>query len=292
MNPLQYYLSFILCFTCISVNGQRNVHPFNPDGSRYDVDTTQVKTIKQYIKFSGQKYLGSDLLTDQHQTLILYKPLSYQPLVVFAKDSASVIGALKFLNKSKYQQSYNMSSDFESMLELGYTKNDILELLGEPQNEAKIDEVYTILSYPGFSIQCINSSSPEYATIDKLTRYDFSGAKKSGLGIADFHINLAGSDNDYVTGFRGSFTNTSTKKIKYLYITVRAENAVDDLAGIKTTKAIGPIAYNEVGSYSFENLFFSRIIESVRITSIKIQYFDGTIKLITGAVLKSSFVEK
>ncbi|WP_379090651.1 hypothetical protein [Pedobacter sp. UC225_65] len=292
MNTLKYALTLMLSVTICFCKAQGKLYPFNPDGSRSLADTGKVKTLAQYTEFTGEKHLCSDVLADKNRTLVLYRPLSYQPVLIFAKDSLAAVVALKSMNKTKYQNSYAFQSDFEEISELGYTRSDIIALLGEPFSEIEDEQVYTILSYPGFSIQCIKSSRPEYCTVDKLIRYDFTGAKKSGIGIADFHINLSDGDGDYVTGFRGSFLNMSTKKIKYLYITVRAENAVDDPVATKTAKAIGPILPNETGSYSYDNFFFSKMIESVRITTIKIQYFDGSIKIVTGPLLKGSFVEK
>lgn len=283
-----------LCFIAIvsHANAQNKVYPFNPDGSPYSVDTSKVKSLKNYIDFSGYKFLESDFLDDKNKTMILYVPLSYKPVVVFAKDSLDVLRALQSYSKTKYVNGNNIEFDFDSLVDLKFTRTDVIELLGEPTDESDSREVYTILTYPGFTIRCIKSIYPENCTIDKLIRYDFSGAKKSGIGIADFHINLSDLDEDYVTGFRGSFMNMSKKKIKYLYITVRAVNAVGDLVTSKTATAIGPILSNEVGSYSFESLFFTKIVESIRITSLKIKYFDGTVKIINGPLLKASFLEK
>jgi len=292
MTTLKY--TMILCFIAIvsHANAQNKVHPFNPDGTPYPADTSKVKSLQQYIDFSGYKFLESDILNDKNKTVILYVPLSYKPIVVLAADSLNVLKALQSYSKAKYANGDNIQFDFDTLVDLKFTRADIIGLLGEPTNESESEEVYTILTYPGFSIRCIKSGSPENCTINKLIRYDFSGAKKSGIGVADFHINLSDLNEEYVTGFQGNFINMSKKKIKYLYITVRAVNAVGDLVTSKTAKAIGPILYNEVGSYSYENLFFTKIIESIRITSIKVQYFDGTVKIINGLLLKSSFLEK
>lgn len=263
-----------------------------PDGTLFKVDTTKVRNLKQYSEATGNKYLGTDDVPDKDKTIFFYKPLSYEPVLVIAKDSVTVRNAMKLVNKAKYQKSYRFRSDFERLVDSGFVRSDIIKLLGEPDDEYDKEEVYTVLSYKGFSIQCIKSTYPEYTTIDKLTIYDIAGAKKSGIGIAEFGINLSEYDDDVVTGFRASFYNFSAKKIKYIYITVRADNAVGDIVSTRTVRAIGPIPNGEMGSYNYDSTFYSKIIETVRITSLKVQYFDGTTKLVTGPLLRGSFVEK
>ena len=270
---------------------QKAPSAFLPNGSRYLVDTTKVKSIKDYYLSTGNKFLGVDILNDKAKTSVMYKPLVYEPVLLFADDSLSAVNAIKFMNRNKYLNSWDFNSDFKRLVDLLYTKDEIIKLLGPPSSERDKDEVYTILSYPGFSLQFIKSVYPESTFLDLFTKYRFTGAMASGLGISSFGINLSDLDNDYVTGFKGSFLNLSKKKIKYLYISLSAVNAVGDLVKKKTVTAIGPILPGDAGSYSYDNMFFSNIIEVVKITAIKIQYFDGTVKMITGPVLKNSFVE-
>ncbi|HQV54969.1 MAG: hypothetical protein IPH34_09045 [Chitinophagaceae bacterium] len=85
--------------------------------------------------------------------------------------------------------------------------------------------------------------------------------------------------------------NPYKKKIKYIWFSFKAFNPVDDPvrdgfngAVIKTVKGVGPIEYSKTGTYEFENVFYSKVIEKMRVSSIKIQFFDGTIKTITNPV--------
>lgn len=85
--------------------------------------------------------------------------------------------------------------------------------------------------------------------------------------------------------------NPFKQKIKYISFTFQAFNAVDDPvkdgisgATLKSVKGIGPIGYGEKGSYKFESVFYSKIISTMRITQIKIQFFDGATKTITNPV--------
>ncbi len=79
--------------------------------------------------------------------------------------------------------------------------------------------------------------------------------------------------------------NPFKQKIKYVWVTVQAYNAVDDIvrdgfsgAAVKTVKGIGPIEYADKGSWDFEDVIYSKVIETMKITQIKIQFFDGTMK--------------
>ena len=49
----------------------------------------------------------------------------------------------------------------------------------------------------------------------------------------------------------------------------------------KTVQGIGPIDYSEKGSYNFESVLYSKVVESMKIKQIKIQFFDGTVKVIS-----------
>jgi hypothetical protein len=81
--------------------------------------------------------------------------------------------------------------------------------------------------------------------------------------------------------------NPFRKTIKYIWFTFKAYNPVDDPIkdGItgkyeSTVRGIGPIDYGSKGVYNFESVFYSKVIETMRMTMIKIQFFDGSIKII------------
>jgi hypothetical protein len=281
----------VLLFSTTSALSQKAPAVFLPNGTAYIVDTSKVKTIKDYYESTGNRFLGSQELKDKNKTFIMYRPLVYEPALMFSKDSLSALKAVKFMSKAKYIDSWEFESDFKRLVDLKYTKDEIIKLLGPPSDERVKDDVYTILSYPGFSLQFIKSVYPESTFLDLFTKYKFSGARVSGLGISSFEINLSDLDNNYTTGFKGTFSNFSKKKIKYLYISITAVNAVGDLVKKKTVTAIGPILPGDAGEFSYDNIFYSSIIESVKIASIKVQYFDGSLKVITGSVLNNSFLE-
>jgi hypothetical protein len=77
--------------------------------------------------------------------------------------------------------------------------------------------------------------------------------------------------------------NCSKKRIKYITAFVSAFNAVDDHLTsfgkpIVQLKAIGPIEPGDWASFTFETAFWSKVIATMKIDKIVIQYFDGTIK--------------
>jgi hypothetical protein len=81
--------------------------------------------------------------------------------------------------------------------------------------------------------------------------------------------------------------NPYRSKIKYISFTIKAYNPVGDVvkdgitgATAKTVKGIGPIEYGDHGSYNFESVFYSNVIDKMQITQIKIQFFDGSTKII------------
>lgn len=96
-------------------------------------------------------------------------------------------------------------------------------------------------------------------------------------------------ENSYSLAFdlEVSIVNPYKKKLKYVWITFKAFNSVDDPAfdditrkSTKTVQGIGPIEYTATGSYKFERVFYSTVVKYIKITTIKIQFFDGTFKTI------------
>lgn len=106
---------------------------------------------------------------------------------------------------------------------------------------------------------------------------------KQGFGILEFGF----PSDDYSAGLRISVMNMSKKTIKYLWVSMNAYNAVDDIIGTKTVQCVGPIPYQETGSYEFENVFYTRVFDSGKLTKLRIQYMDGTTKEIVGKAISS-----
>lgn len=85
--------------------------------------------------------------------------------------------------------------------------------------------------------------------------------------------------------------NPYKSKIKYISFTIKAFNPVGDVvrdgisrATSKTVRGVGPIEYGDHGLYNFESVIYSSVIEKMQIIQIKIQFFDGTTKIITNPI--------
>lgn len=111
--------------------------------------------------------------------------------------------------------------------------------------------------------------------------------KNKGLVILDWSFN---DESEYTEGTGAKFKvyNPTQKTIKYLWFTVVGYNPVGDKIIDRrkgtsniTVKAVGPIAKDETGLYEFDYVWFTDLVETMKIISIKVQYMDNSIKTIT-----------
>lgn len=110
--------------------------------------------------------------------------------------------------------------------------------------------------------------------------------KAAGLAIYDWSYY---DESEYTEGTSAKITvyNPTNKTIKYLWFSFVGYNPVGDRVidkrsrtSVVTKKAVGPIAKGETGTYSFEYVWFTDIVETAKIASIKVIYMDGTEKII------------
>ena len=106
-----------------------------------------------------------------------------------------------------------------------------------------------------------------------------------GIGVFSFGA-VDASEYTEGTGVEMTFYNPTKKIVKYVHATVVGYNAVNDpvVESGKTShtlKCIGPINPGEDGTYNFEYVWFTDIVETAKLTSIKVQYMDGTEKIIS-----------
>jgi|688.fasta_scaffold573480_1 hypothetical protein len=78
------------------------------------------------------------------------------------------------------------------------------------------------------------------------------------------------------TGYETVFRNQSKKKIKYISFTLLAYNPVNDVIGTKTVKGVGPIGSGEIATYKWDYLWFTDLVEKVKVSKIVVEYMDGT----------------
>lgn len=84
------------------------------------------------------------------------------------------------------------------------------------------------------------------------------------------------------TGIRFTFHNPTNKIIRYINIGFAGYNTVDDRVDKEISKrCIGPVEPDETASYNFEYARFTDVVEYAKITSLSVQYKDGTTKVVS-----------
>lgn len=122
---------------------------------------------------------------------------------------------------------------------------------------------------------------------DKRKALNFiDGCKSKGLTILEWSYY---DESEYTEGtsVKINIYNPTQKVIKYLWFTFIGFNPVGDKVvdmrrGLNITmKGVGPIKPGESGTYEYSYVWFTDIVETARIASIKVQFMDGTFKTVT-----------
>lgn len=107
------------------------------------------------------------------------------------------------------------------------------------------------------------------------------GFSSKGISIPSWGVYDVSEYTDG-TGIRFTFHNPTNKTIKYVNIGFVGYNGVNDRVGkVISKKCIGPIKPDETASYDFEYAWFTDIVEYAKITSLSVQYMDGTTKVVS-----------
>lgn len=157
------------------------------------------------------------------------------------------------------------------------------------------DEFIKYLVYPCAIYQKIRILYTDQAAYKDA--YDFSSSVLDFYAKHPLVIEKSGcydmSEYTDGTGYRISFYNGSKKTIKYVYLTIQGYNAVDDPVGRPSSKrCIGPIDTDEVASYDFEYLWFTDVVEYTKITSLKVQYMDNSVRVFKASNCRMSYTIK
>ena len=101
--------------------------------------------------------------------------------------------------------------------------------------------------------------------------------KKYGIGILK-----ANPTEDYsMTGADFRIINFSKKTIKYITFNFYGKNAVNDRVGANVSrKGIGPIEELQTGTWSFDTVWLTDIVQTLKLISVNIIYMDGSTKAI------------
>ena len=204
-------------------------------------------------------------------------------------------GTIKFVERYNFSNKLYIDSSIQEMKKKGISISDILkgakevevaykkQVLEEAKAKEKKEREESIESDRQYT-KSLDSLLTLYRKLDIiLDNWDWS------------------YESEHYSAFDFSFTiiNPYKKKIKYVWVTFKVYNAVDDPAidrfsrsSVKTVQGIGPIEYGSQSSYNFESAFYSNVASKVKITTIKIQFFDGTFKTINNPLDIESILER
>ena len=94
------------------------------------------------------------------------------------------------------------------------------------------------------------------------------------------------TDDYSMTGAKFQVYNLSKKTIKYITFNFYGENPVGDKVVYRQGKynvsrqGIGPIKPSGGGSWTFDSVWLTDVVETLELTSVNIQYMDGATKLV------------
>lgn len=137
------------------------------------------------------------------------------------------------------------------------------------------------------------SSKDAYRSAARKALAALDAAGKQGIAIVQERV-YDTSEHTEGTGFEITFVNTSKKTLKYVTFKVVGINAVGDpVKGrggiVQTLRGIGPIDPDETAGYEKDYMWFTDVVESARLSSITLEYMDGTKRTISNT--KSLYVD-
>ena len=159
------------------------------------------------------------------------------------------------------------------------------KVLTEEDYFSKIDSFDSFQALKFRENAIINEALLHDGQMKKILNF-IKGCASKGLTIMDWSF-YDSSEYTEGTGVKFTVYNPTKKNIKYLWFTVVGYNAVNDVIYDRvqkkksiTFKGVGPIKPEETGTYDFEYAWFTDLVEDVKITQIKVQFMDGSIKTI------------
>lgn len=159
--------------------------------------------------------------------------------------------------------------------------------LNSLEDQLKLDSLLSCSQEIRDNFFAFNKFGQKYFEYRKLQDYkeELRGYEKYGISIVNWGIYDQSEYTDG-TGLRMKFYNPTNKTIKYITINVIGYNSVKDpvSSGGKYTlspKCVGPIEPEETGTYEFDYLWFTDLVNNAKIKSIVVQYMNGTTKTIS-----------
>ena len=104
--------------------------------------------------------------------------------------------------------------------------------------------------------------------------------KPYGFAVIDW-VTISESEDSKETGVRFQLYNPTKQDIKYIWLTIQGYSASDNPIGKPITLQTTEILESETSlSYQFEHLWMTNLVEYVTLKNIRVQYIDGTEKMI------------
>lgn len=213
---------------------------------------------------------------------VYFKKFTNKPLLVILDkpNSLKVKDLIASFNYKKYLYSTSYYLELKHMLNnRGLNKKFLTTEFGAPTNYVSNENNKSTWFYSDYNLSVDFQDSIPIS----FELMNYNALLKYNLCIFSFSV----TGDEYSIGFDINMLNLSSKSIKYVYMTVNIYNPVDDLIGKKTVRGIGPIEGNSNASFSFENVMYSNIATKLSLETIKLQFFDGTTKLLSREAIKS-----
>lgn len=215
--------------------------------------------------------MSSEYYTPVYQTL---KPGSYQSSddhlsnedLIFIADRINVRG------KDYYKGVLDGKPFFIETSKIKLLQEDKLKLDSLVNSPQEIrDAFFEFTKALSYLVHC----SQLEKVLNTINGFASKGVSIPSWGVYDMSEYTDG------TGMRFSFHNPTKKTIKYVNVSFVGYNAVDDRVGRAISKrCIGPIEPDETASYDFEYAWFTDVVEYAKMTSLSVQYMDGTTKTV------------
>jgi len=271
-KTLLVFLFSILTFS-IFAQLSNECNAYYPNGKKINLT---FNTIKDLLDTLGIKETEN---YNNKYGIVYFKRLSNKPIfILFFKQNypTKIKEIIASYNQPyyKYLNSYDYYFDLKDMIKKGsLTKDYLKDIFNEPDIKEQNEDGSEFWVFKNYNVKIIfNNDIAQSADV-----INYKAIKRNGLSISTFDV----TGSDYTIGFDISLSNFGNKTIKYVFITVTSTNPVHDKVGTKTVKAVGPIKPDETGSYEFEDIIYSTTAKYLSIDNVKIQYMDGTIKLIS-----------
>jgi hypothetical protein len=138
-----------------------------------------------------------------------------------------------------------------------------------------------------YAINAFKLSELMFASYQSKALRLIESSVAKGLVIIDYSLT---DESEYTesTSLSVEFYNPTNKTIKYIWFTVTGLNPVGDAvfnafkgSSKFALKGVGPIPSKTSSKFEFKNAWFTDLVETVIINSVKVQYMDGSIKTIT-----------